>query len=70
MERPLHPRFAAPDEGAFSETIRSLSPPFAFAAIGAPLRTQLIAGTSVSLWLAAPVRGWLFRSVRPPFFHF
>jgi hypothetical protein len=34
-----------------------------------PLRTKLIAGTSLSMWLAVLVCGRLPTFFRPPFFH-
>jgi hypothetical protein len=61
--------FAALDEGAFAEPIRDVPPPFPCAAIDAPLRTKLIAGTSLSVRLAVPMRGGPSRCFRPPFFH-
>jgi hypothetical protein len=35
----------------------------------APLRTKIIAGTSLSMWLAVLVCGRLLTFFRPPFFH-
>jgi hypothetical protein len=67
MEGPLHTIFAVIAEGAFDESTRDLPPPFPCAATDAPLHTKLIAGTSLSVWLAA--WGCLFALFRPPFFH-
>jgi hypothetical protein len=49
--------------GVFKE-MKALAP-----GASAPLRTRIIAGTSLTLWLAVLVCGRLLTFFRPPFFH-